>query len=335
MKKIPLLLIVILSAIEIFAQDGNPFAEYGYYFPVVTATNGRFQEIHDNEEIVVIGTVLFHTIADTVVGEFVPDTAILQIEPQTVGICRFLTPDPLAEKYYHISPYAYCANNPVKYIDPDGRDFYVAFHGEGSRELFERIYNEAFNDQFKVSLTQIDDKNLYMVDIVATEGGGDFSKISKGAQGFYDGMKEVIDDHRVIVSTNVYNGNSDVHTGNYRLNSIDVGDMHQFDNIDNSKTVQNSATRQGKMVHEAQEQYNKKLRGYPVGSDKDAQIIHDNILKYEDRVNGNERLTDRNAGRGRGVYEYFKKPDGTIVRVRVYGGQNSKETKSILDVIYQ
>jgi hypothetical protein len=34
---------------------------------------------------------------------------------------RFTTPDPLAEKYYSVSPYAYCSNNPVKYIDPDGR----------------------------------------------------------------------------------------------------------------------------------------------------------------------------------------------------------------------
>ena len=28
--------------------------------------------------------------------------------------------DPLAELYYSISPYAYCANNPLKYIDLDG-----------------------------------------------------------------------------------------------------------------------------------------------------------------------------------------------------------------------
>ena len=28
--------------------------------------------------------------------------------------------DPLCEKYYHISPYAYCANDPVNFIDNDG-----------------------------------------------------------------------------------------------------------------------------------------------------------------------------------------------------------------------
>ena len=38
--------------------------------------------------------------------------------------------DPLCEKYYHISPYAYCGNNPIIFVDPDGRrrkptnDFY-------------------------------------------------------------------------------------------------------------------------------------------------------------------------------------------------------------------
>ena len=34
---------------------------------------------------------------------------------------RFLSMDPLAEKYYHLSPYAYCAGDPVNFVDPDGR----------------------------------------------------------------------------------------------------------------------------------------------------------------------------------------------------------------------
>ena len=33
--------------------------------------------------------------------------------------------DPLCDKYYGMSPYAYCGGNPVKYVDPDGR-FYIS-----------------------------------------------------------------------------------------------------------------------------------------------------------------------------------------------------------------
>ena len=37
----------------------------------------------------------------------------------------WLSVDPLADKYPSISPYAYCAWNPVKLVDPDGNDWYV------------------------------------------------------------------------------------------------------------------------------------------------------------------------------------------------------------------
>lgn len=37
------------------------------------------------------------------------------------AVGRFTTVDPLAEKYYGISPYVYCAGNPIMFIDPDGR----------------------------------------------------------------------------------------------------------------------------------------------------------------------------------------------------------------------
>jgi RHS repeat-associated protein len=41
-----------------------------------------------------------------------------RIEDRTLG--RWFTPDP-ADQFQSISPFAYCANNPVSHIDPDGR----------------------------------------------------------------------------------------------------------------------------------------------------------------------------------------------------------------------
>ena len=45
------------------------------------------------------------------------DNEARQYDPLTM---RFTTLDPLAADYPSLSPYAYCANNPVNYIDPDG-----------------------------------------------------------------------------------------------------------------------------------------------------------------------------------------------------------------------
>lgn len=37
------------------------------------------------------------------------------------NVGRFTTMDPMAEKYYNVSPYAYCGNNPILRIDDDGK----------------------------------------------------------------------------------------------------------------------------------------------------------------------------------------------------------------------
>ena len=36
------------------------------------------------------------------------------------AVGQFTSIDPLCEKSYHISPYVYCAGNPVKFVDPTG-----------------------------------------------------------------------------------------------------------------------------------------------------------------------------------------------------------------------
>lgn len=45
---------------------------------------------------------------------------------------RFTTIDPMAEKYYNISPYAYCANNPVNAIDIKGDSILVLIAPKGA-----------------------------------------------------------------------------------------------------------------------------------------------------------------------------------------------------------
>jgi hypothetical protein len=42
------------------------------------------------------------------------------VEARMMDGLRFTTMDPLAEKYYSVSPYAYCMGNPINRLDPNG-----------------------------------------------------------------------------------------------------------------------------------------------------------------------------------------------------------------------
>ena len=103
----------------LFAQtENNPFAKYGYDKQIMyTSSKGEFEEFHDQTDVVEIGTALFDTRTNQFVG-FVSDE---QEKNEIAAAISAMAPDPLCEKYYWISPYAYCLNNPIKYIDPDGR----------------------------------------------------------------------------------------------------------------------------------------------------------------------------------------------------------------------
>ena len=48
------------------------------------------------------------------------------------GFHRFTTMDPLAEKYYSVSPYAYCADNPVNLVDPEGTSIRIRKNQTGA-----------------------------------------------------------------------------------------------------------------------------------------------------------------------------------------------------------
>ena len=66
------------------------------------------------------------------------------------AIMRFTTMDPMCEKYYHLSPYAYCGNNPVNAVDKEGSltIFINGFHigWEGGSPSYWHTQNGNFDD---------------------------------------------------------------------------------------------------------------------------------------------------------------------------------------------
>ncbi len=60
----------------------------------------------------------------------------------------WLSVDPMADKYPSISPYAYCAWNPVKLVDPDGREVEYASFKDRLTVFFERLFNKDFRIRY-------------------------------------------------------------------------------------------------------------------------------------------------------------------------------------------
>ena len=74
-------------------------------------------------------------------------------DPTTVN--SWTTVDPMLDKYLDISPYAYCAWNPMKYVDPDGRDVRLSktaqaihnkYYNQKGSERYTELYNKIAND---------------------------------------------------------------------------------------------------------------------------------------------------------------------------------------------
>ena len=126
MKKTFLILSVLFLACSLQAQD--IFKKHGFKKETLTLSKGKYEEVFTNKEIIQIGTVLLNTKTNKVVEFLDEETEDTSFKAEHSS--RFLTPDPLAEKYPNISPYAYCANNPIKYVDPDGRDIKIYYQDE-------------------------------------------------------------------------------------------------------------------------------------------------------------------------------------------------------------
>lgn len=119
MKQLVFILCAVLAFQNTIAQD-NPFEELGYTPRFGTLSNGKYQEFHDNDTIVNIGSVLLNTKTKEIIGfvEYEVRYSEATLEPDIVS--RWLSPDPLAEEFPDWSPYNYVENSPIVLSDPTG-----------------------------------------------------------------------------------------------------------------------------------------------------------------------------------------------------------------------
>ena len=91
---------------------------------------------------------------------------------------RFLRPDPMQDEYPGISPYAYANNNPLKYVDPDGREivfaskedekrFEVYFANLRKTETGRELYNTVQNatEKFEFTFDPLSSNQLGLAEI--------------------------------------------------------------------------------------------------------------------------------------------------------------------------
>ena len=76
------------------------------------------------------------------------------------GVPMWTSIDPLAEKYYNLSPYNYCGGNPVMMVDPDGCSTWVKQVGEG---LYEVIGGDLKDKDFNIYVYTQDDNGEYTI----------------------------------------------------------------------------------------------------------------------------------------------------------------------------
>lgn len=123
MKKLIILTLCILSTVVCAAQN-NPYKMFGYEvdstktFGVEAEPKTEVFYLYNSDTLSEVRFLAF-VFSKRVVASF-------DAEGNLIDISRFketdvaLSPDPMWHKYPHLTPYHYCANNPVMRVDPDG-----------------------------------------------------------------------------------------------------------------------------------------------------------------------------------------------------------------------
>jgi hypothetical protein len=265
MKKTLLTLLVLSIGIVLHSQNENPFKKFGYDVLVATSSNGEFQEFHDQTDTVEIGSVLFNTRTNEIVKVLEKDETTIDISSATAA----MSIDPLCEKYYWISPYVYCANNPIKWIDLKGDS--LTYHGD--RDAAINMHNTHLGGYYT---TSTDANGLVSMSAVS---GMDLSKMTPEQKAYADALGAVVNGTDGMTTINVVSGDNGVLFGDITTATIDVGDMGKLPTAELAPITSGSV-----LIHEVTEQYNMQVKSATLDARNPAWDAHKKATRVEGSV---------------------------------------------------
>lgn len=118
------------KSLERYAFEApQPFKEYGKKVKVSTLSKGKYQEFFDQGTTTQIGSIVLNRLTGQITHFVEYDTVYSEATLEPEVISKWLQQDPLADERYDWSPYNFVRNNPILYVDPDGRldDYYDSY----------------------------------------------------------------------------------------------------------------------------------------------------------------------------------------------------------------
>ena len=94
------------------------------------------------------------------------------------AIARWTAADPLSEDYHGVSPYAYCVNSPMTYVDSDGRIIHLANNYAGGIENIARISVTSLGSLVISHLIQSNDVYTLNSKLFTTDSGYDSNNLN-------------------------------------------------------------------------------------------------------------------------------------------------------------
>ena len=123
------LTLIIACALSIQLNAQTPFDSFA---PEVTRPMLELEESTNTTSDSILCAIVADVQNQMLLLVDVSNAQIVSSAPITDDIRKWLSVDPLSDKYPGISPYAYAAWNPVKYVDPDGNFVNVVDNLDGT-----------------------------------------------------------------------------------------------------------------------------------------------------------------------------------------------------------